>query len=79
MVALKSSYVLHVSRESLHCSRDGALHFSKKLLFCLRTSDILLGQEMNKTPAGRETILLKNPTATNTRAQNTADALTPTR
>lgn len=48
------AYMLHVSRKTLNCRGDGALDFSQKVLFRLRTPHILLGQEMNKTPTSKE-------------------------
>lgn len=48
------TYMLHVSRKTLNCRGDSTLYFSQKVLFCLRASHILLGQEMNKTPASKE-------------------------
>lgn len=48
------SYMLHVSRKTLNCRGDSALYFSQKVFFRFRTSHILLGQEMNKTPARKQ-------------------------
>lgn len=54
------AYMLHVSRKALNCRGDGALYFSQKVLFRLRTPHVLLGQQMNKTPASKETIISKD-------------------
>lgn len=56
------AYMLHVSRKTLNRRGDGALYFSQKVLFRLKTPHILLGQQMNKTPTNKETeLFLKMP------------------
>lgn len=53
---IRQSYILHVSRETLSSGGNGTLYFPQKVLLCLWTTNILLGQKVSKTSRSSEDI-----------------------